>query len=276
MAERTPITKEEFNKVFLLFSFRYNSCGSFENWHGSSYSYALLPVFKKWYGVGSPEFVEAIKRHNDFHNQEPVTGAVIEGIMLGMEEQKALGQDIDPELIRGTKSSLMGPVAGIGDSLVQATLVPLLLSIAISMSQTSNGYTAIGCIFYLIAVLAILFAYGYFLFKKGYELGKDAVTLLAGETIARAREAISMFGVMLVGALAGNYVAPKTILKFTPAPGADPTTIQSILDGIFPNILGLALTLFMYWLITKKNVGTFKLLMFTILATIVLAYVGII
>lgn len=270
------LTKKDLRKLFCRFAFDYNRCGNFTNWHGTSYGYAMIPLLEKYYGVGTPEFVEGVTRHCDFHNQEPVTGSIIQGIMVGMEEQKALGYEVDPETIRSTKSALMGPVAGIGDSLVQATLIPLLMTIAISLTGSEGSYSVVGPIFYMVAIFVILLAYGHFLFMKGYQLGRNAVQLIAGSAITKVREAIQVFGVILVGGLSASYCKPQTILAFTAAEGAEPTQIQTIIDDVFPNLLGLCLVLLCYWLLTKKKVSTFAMLLILMAATVGLAYAQII
>ena len=66
----------------------------------------------------------------------------------------------------------MGPVAGIGDSLVVGTLIPILLGIGMGLATGGNP---IGPIFYIIA-WNILITFGMkFLYKKGYEMGGKAV-----------------------------------------------------------------------------------------------------
>ena len=61
-----------------------------------------------------------------FFNTEPQVGSIIVGITAGLEEAKANGnEDIDAEAINGIRAGLMGPLAGIGDSLVVGTLIPI-------------------------------------------------------------------------------------------------------------------------------------------------------
>lgn len=60
----------------------------------------------------------------DFYNCESGTAALLFGTILGLEERKALKGDVDEETIRSIKVGLQGPLAGIGDSLIQATLLP--------------------------------------------------------------------------------------------------------------------------------------------------------
>ena len=72
--------------------------------------------------------------------------------------------DQDEEFINGLRAGLMGPVAGIGDSLIVGTLIPILIGIALGMS---TGGSPLGAIFYivvwnLLAYIGMRFLY----FKK--------------------------------------------------------------------------------------------------------------
>ena len=70
-----------------------------------------------------------------FFNTEPQLGALIVGITAGLEEARANGADgVDDETINGLRAGLMGPVAGIGDSLIVGTLIPIILGIALGLS----------------------------------------------------------------------------------------------------------------------------------------------
>lgn len=155
-------------------------------------------------------------------------------------------------------------------------MIPLLMTIAISLTGSEGSYSVVGPIFYMVAIFVILLAYGHFLFMKGYQLGRNAVQLIAGSAITKVREAIQVFGVILVGGLSASYCKPQTILAFTAAEGAEPTQIQTIIDGVFPNLLGLCLVLLCYWLLTKKKVSTFAMLLILMAATVGLAYAQII
>ena len=60
----------------------------------------------------------ALQRHLQFYNSEADFGCLIPGIVLSMEEERANGADIPDEAITGLKTGLMGPLAGIGDTIV--------------------------------------------------------------------------------------------------------------------------------------------------------------
>ena len=81
-----------------------------------------------------PEEQKALMlRHTQFYNTQPMVGVMINGIALGMEEQRACGENVPDELIASTKTALMGPFAGVGDSLFIGTLIPILLSIGLGL-----------------------------------------------------------------------------------------------------------------------------------------------
>ena len=60
-------------------------------------------------------------RHLMFFNTQGIWGSVVHGIVLAMEEQRALGAPIPIEAITGIKAGLMGPFAGIGDTIDWST-----------------------------------------------------------------------------------------------------------------------------------------------------------
>lgn len=62
-------------------------------------------------------------------------GTVIVGVTASMEEARASKNEIDGETINDMRAGLMGPIAGIGDSLVDGTLIPILLGISLGMSR---------------------------------------------------------------------------------------------------------------------------------------------
>jgi len=269
--ELQPLTEKEKNKLFWTYMLTVIYCCNFETWHGNVFAYNLYPLFKKYYK--KEEVVEGMRRHLDFYNNEVASGALVWGITVGMEEQKALGAAVKPELIRTTKTALMGPIAGIGDSLIQGTILPLLLTIAITI--TGANFSPLGPIFYLIATPVLLYSYSKFLYNKGYSFGAKAVTIITGGALDSVRKAIQIFGVILIGALSANYVGLKTSLTFSAGEGVDPTVVQDVLDRIFPNMLSLILVLVCYYLVTKKNIKIVTLIIILMIATVGLALVGI-
>ena len=188
IATREPLTKAELNKLFWRYQLQYLYCCNLENWHGNCYAYDMAPLYRKYYDKEGQR--AGMMRMMDFLNTEQTTASVLWGILVGMEEQKALGADVDDEMIRTVKSSLMGPLAGIGDSLIQATALPLLTTIAISLAGT-GPYSPLGPALFIVVTPILLWVYARFLFDKGYELGKEAVSMLMGKAMERSRSPFS-------------------------------------------------------------------------------------
>ncbi|WP_454920833.1 PTS system mannose/fructose/sorbose family transporter subunit IID [Abiotrophia defectiva] len=64
-----------------------------------------------------------LMRHSVFYNTEPQTGQLVNGIVASLEEEIGMGKDIDENVPVTVKASLMGPLARIGDSIMQGIIV---------------------------------------------------------------------------------------------------------------------------------------------------------
>ena len=116
------------------------------------FCYAVLPVLKKVYKNQPEKLHRAVSRHNEFFNTNTVASGFIIGTTIAMEENAALGGKIDEGSINTVKISLMGPLAGIGDSLILFTLGPIMQLICCNLIQNGNYF---GPIFYIIVVLGV-------------------------------------------------------------------------------------------------------------------------
>lgn len=129
MAEK-KLSKKALNKSFRNWFYGHLTCFSQEHMQTFGYLCAMLPLVEELYDTRE-EQTEALKTYSAFFNTEPQLGTVIVGMTAGLEEAKANGEDIDGEMINGIRAGLMGPVAGIGDSLLVGTLIPILLGVAL-------------------------------------------------------------------------------------------------------------------------------------------------
>ena len=243
MAEK-KLSKKALNKSFRNWAYGNLTCFSQEHMQTFGYLCAMLPLVEELYDT-KEEQKEAMNTYTAFFNTEPQVGSIIVGITAGLEEAKANGnEDIDAEAINGIRAGLMGPLAGIGDSLVVGTLIPILLGIALGLS---TGGSVVGPIFYIVAWNLIM-AFGMkFLYFKGYELGGKAVDILVGEQATAIREAIVMLGTMVVGSVAATWVSVKTSFHLVNSAGkilksseSVRRSISRILNSSFCNLLLVA------------------------------------
>ena len=257
MAEK-KLSKKALNKSFRNWFYGHLTCFSQEHMKTFGYLCAMLPLVEELYDTRE-EQTEALKTYSAFFNTEPQLGTVIVGMTAGLEEAKANGEDIDGEMINGIRAGLMGPVAGIGDSLLVGTLIPILLGVALGMS---SGGSPLGAIFYIIAYNVILTLGMRLLYFKGYELGGKAVEMIVGEKANAIRESIIMLGTVVIGAVAASWISITTPLVL---PG-DISLQKDVLDTIFPKILPLGTVMLCYWLMSKKKMAP---------TTVMLVLVGI-
>ncbi len=107
---------------------------------------------------------------------------------------------------------------------------------------------------------------------KGYELG---FSFLANAEKSGLMEKVmfasGIVGIMVIGAMSKDMFYATIPLKIgANVSGEDVQTVQTILDGIMPGMLGLSATWIYYWLL-KKKVNP----MWLILGTMILGVVGV-
>ena len=228
----------------------YNYCeisNSYERMQTVAFCYAISGILKKLYPV-KEEFKAALQRHLNFFNSQGIWGSSLLGVAAALEEEKALGKEISDETIINVKTGLMGPMAGIGDTIDWGTWKPLFFSLAASFSI--NGGIAGFFICFLFALVPFL--EGWYLSRLGYRLGRDAISrLLEGGWIKQLIMGSGILGLFMVGALTASNVTLQIPIAFTM--GGTETTIQAILDSILPGLVPLTLVLGIYTYFRTKG-----------------------
>jgi len=167
----------------------------------------------------------------------------------------------------------MGPLAGVGDTIDQGTITPILLSIGIGLAA---GPTAafgdgnpIGAILYLVAEVAVMTSLAYFFWFQGYDRGREGVTaLLRSGALDRLVVGAGALGNLVLGALAFQFV--HVYVTLTLIVGDGHFELNELLGQIMPGLLPLLFTLMTWWLLTRRHVSAIWLLV----AYLVIAMVG--
>ncbi|WP_270237699.1 PTS system mannose/fructose/sorbose family transporter subunit IID [Lactobacillus delbrueckii] len=267
MDNAKKLDKKTLSKSFNLWFWGALTCFSQQHMQTFGYMASMLPILKKLYPKHEDQ-VNAIHAYTAFFNTNPMLGSVIVGITASMEEARANDRGIDGETINDMRAGLMGPIAGIGDSLIDGTLIPILLGIALGMS---NGGSPVGAIFYIIVWVLLAYFGQRFLYFRGYQLGDKAVEFLVGEQGAAVRRAIGTVGAMVVGGVLASWVNVTTSLKLYNSSGKVFLDLQKQLDSIFPGLLTVLITIFCWWLMSKKHVSA----IWTMLILVVISFVGV-
>ncbi len=264
----TKLSKKTLLKSFHNWYYGNLTCFSQEHMQTFGYLSAMLPLVKELY-PNREDQEKSLKTYTAFFNTEPQLGALVVGITAGLEEARANGaKEVTGETINGLRAGLMGPIAGIGDSLIVGTLIPIILGIAIGLSK---GGSPLGPIFYIVVwnILAYFgMKYAYF---KGYKLGDKAVNFLVGPQGQAIRRAVSIVGGMVIGAVAATWVPIKTAFKLVSSNGKPYLVLQSQLDGVYPGFLTALFIVFCWWLMAKKKLSPIK----TMLLLVVIAFIGV-
>ncbi|MCS5949668.1 PTS system mannose/fructose/sorbose family transporter subunit IID [Klebsiella pneumoniae subsp. pneumoniae] len=78
--------------------------------------FAMSPALKRIY-QDPTELGRALQRHLVLFNTTPHLSTFIFGLSIAMEEENQRNPEFNEESINAIKTSLMGPLAGIGDSI---------------------------------------------------------------------------------------------------------------------------------------------------------------
>ena len=263
------LSKKTLLKSFHNWYYGHLTCFSQEHMQTFGCLCALLPLLEELYDDEDKK-AEAMNTYTAFFNTEPQLGSVVVGITAGLEEARANGEDgVDEETINGLRAGLMGPVAGIGDSLIVGTVIPILLGIALGMS---TGGSPIGAIFYIIAWNLFAYFGMKFLYFKGYQLGGKAVEFLVGPQGEAIRESVSVLGGIVIGAVAATWVSVTTSFKLYNDAGEAYLVLQDKLNEVLPGSLTAAFVMLCWYLMAKKKMSPVKVM----LLLVVIAFVGVV
>jgi len=231
---------------------------------------AMVPIIKKLYTT-KEDISDALKRYLVFFNTEPAfVGTIIPGIAASMEEQKANGADISDEAISSLRTGLMGPMAGVGDTVAQGILYPTAAALGCSMALEGNAFGPV--LFFTIYTGAMLIL-GYYMYMLGYRQGKAAVIkVLSSNMISRVTDAVAILGLMVIGAMGAERVIANVPLHIVI--GESTIVMQDVLDSLIKNIVPLGVIMATWQLIRKKISATYVVIGILIVGVLA-GYLGI-
>lgn len=168
MAEtKRLIPRKALMRAWLIWETFPQTCYNYERMMGQVVAHMFAPIIKYFYKENPEKRKEVMKREAEFFNVHIEFGACILGMAVAMEEQKAMGEDIPAEFITNIKTSLMGPLAGVGDTIWQGVVIPILLAICIDITRTGTG-NIWGSIIYTVLIIAGAYGLSYANFMFGY------------------------------------------------------------------------------------------------------------
>lgn len=243
----------------------------YEKMQALSYLYAMVPVIKRYYKDDKEKRIEAYKRHWELWNTTPQVAGFVAGLSAAMEREASLNPDYDVSSINATKVALMGPLAGIGDSIFWGSLKVIATGIGVSFALQGN---ILGPILYFLVYNIPSSLARHLLPVIGFNLGTSFFEKMNKNGIMPfLTESCNIVGLIMVGSMACTMVSLKIPFVYE----AEGTTInvQDILDSILPNALPVGLTLLCSWLMKKKDIHPTILIISLVIVAIILHAVGI-
>ena len=254
----------------------------FERLTAPSFSYGMSDILLKLYGHNEEEYRKALKRHLMFYNTEANFGSIIVGITAALEEERAHQMDegaskeeldASAEMISSLKIGLMGPLAGIGDTINHGMIRPLLLSAFIPLAATGAWIAGVAPLVIWVVGISTM---GYLLAVNGYKSGrKSVVQLLQSGKLNEFIKAASVLGLFMMGALSSTYVKFTTSVSWLNALGEE-QMLQSYIDNIFPKLLPLLAVFGIYFFFKKRGPKYVAVLVTILVMSLVLSFLGVV
>ena len=209
------VSKHALNKVLL----RTQGCQfahNYERMQSLSLTYCFSPVLEELYkDRPKEERVTALKRYLEYFNTHPLAIPLILGICAALEEST---DEDHKDAVTGVKTSLMGPFAGLGDSMLNLTWYPIAGSIGASLC-VDNG-SLIGPIVMFLLINLLYWPMKYFGVHMGYSKGMELIEKGGLALIERLGNLANVLGVIVVGCL-----IPQTVKLTIFGPCAQPYVI---------------------------------------------------
>ena len=201
--EKAPVlTKKDCVKGAIRWSLMAVTTFNYDTQLAPAVVFGIGPLLRKIY-KDDDEYVEALNNHYKYFNTMPWLANIVLGATLALEDKEGISS---LDAVQNIKVSLMGPLAGIGDTLFWTLLPTIMGSIAGYMALEGNP---IGVILWLIVNL-IFICIRTQLMWIGYREGTKLITNVGGK-LARITDAASVLGLTVVGALSATVVTALII-----------------------------------------------------------------
>ena len=254
------LTKEDIKRCNKRSLMTHIGMFNYQTQNGPHIAYGSYPALRKLY-PNDEDLIKSLDNAFRYYNCQPYLSSIIEGAALGMEEELGIP---GLEAVNNFKVGLMGPGAGIGDSIFWIIMPSIFTPLAVALAYEGNFAGILISLAYAISLhcLRVRF-YGW-----GYELGLGIVTRLRNY-VAPFTDAASILGLTVIGALIPSTVKIKIPLEWTLSTGSV-INIQRLLDMLMPNFLAVVVVFISYRLLGKRKVTMIQL----VLAVLALSIVG--
>lgn len=265
---RYKVTKKDLNGVYWRWLFTSALSWNYETQQSGGIMMALTPLLRKIYKKDE-DFKAAFLSHYQYYNSQRKLTNVVLGSVVALEE------NYDPEnpgevreTVTALKSSLMGPFAGIGDSLLNSIPMTIFGSISAYLALQGNPFDILLGILFGILMQPLC---RYFM-TMGYRYGTNLIGMFSNR-LQLLTDSAQILGVTVVGGLVAANVNIPVALQFHY--GEVTMGIQGILDSVMPKMTSALFVGLLYWLLGKKKMTTGKCILIVLVISFVLYNLGI-
>lgn len=250
-AETRPsaVRPSDLARSFWRFILTFQISWNYERMQGLGFAYAMEPVLRRIY-PDDERYRDGLVRHLQFFNSAPVVGApLILGSAIALEESGS------PTSADGVKVAMMGPLAGIGDTLTFAIYNSIVFTIGASLALDGN---ALGPILVAVLVLVPYLLVRRWQFYLAYRQGMRLAAKLAGGALSRFSDAATVLGLIVLGGFIPSIVKIVTTVTYDQnVTVQDETVTQSValqeqLDTVLPFALPVVVTALTYVLLRRR------------------------
>ncbi|OQO83364.1 PTS fructose transporter subunit IID [Enterococcus casseliflavus] len=260
----SKLTKSDLRRVNWRWLLGSQICWNYERMMSTGYLYAMLPVMKKLY-PDKEERVEVMESHLQFFNSNPSMCHLLVGATLAIEEKEGIKSK---DMVASLKTGLMGPFAGIGDTIFGVIANTVFGSIAAYMAlQGSTIGIWIWLAWYIIRIIFRLK-----IFDIGYNQGVKLVSTM-GNRINSITKSATVLGLTVIGAMIPTVIIAN--VQYVYKSGEVTMKLQEILDQILPALIPVCLVGLMYYLLGKKWMNSTRAILLMIVISIVAAATGL-
>lgn len=194
--EVTAEDKKVLNKMFWLSHLVFVSFNMVKM-EANGFTYTMEPAIESIYKDDPEGRREAYQRHQQFFNTHAVAFDFIAGLAYAMEKQHKKGE-VDAETISSVKAALMGPTAGMFDSLFFNTLRVLAAGIAIGLCSQGNFA---GVVIFILMYGVSQSVLKYLLLNVGFTAGTSFIDqVFSTGMMSVLSKCASVLGLMMIGA----------------------------------------------------------------------------
>ncbi len=240
--EEKNILKKMFWRSHLVFA-----SANYVKLQANGVTITMTPAIEAIYGDDVEGKTAAYKRTQNFFNTHAVPFNFIMGLSWAMEKELKTTGRVTGEAIDSTKAALMGPTAGMFDSLFFNTLRVIAAGIAIGLCSQRN---VLGLLLFVIIYGIPQSVLKYYFIKWGYVYGTNMIEMVFDTGMMQSFIKVAgIIGLTMVGAMTAQmvYVPLNWVINV----GEASVKVSEVLDSIIPGAASLLLTFGLVFLIKK-------------------------